>query len=364
MFAGLSDRLLHNFLKPITDIEEISFIYIVRDKPGIELKKVIYRCPPRFSLKLYPLKFLFKFLIAITISLKERIDYIHSFLLYPNGFLALILSKIFRKKVSVSLIAGPVELFTIGRSPIGKYNYAKEYPLLNRFSRFSLGVLKRMDFITVTGSYTQKFLIKQGLSLEKIIILIHTVDDRFKPLEIKKEYDFIFIGRIVKVKRVHLIIRSIKEIKKSYPHVKLAIVGDGKEKYNLERLVKDIRLNENIRFLGYKEDVWYWYNNSKYSVLMSEREGFPFSVIESMKCGIPVIGSRCGDIVDIIKHNINGVLIEKNDDEFQLAAEMIKLLSNHNKYQYLSKNALETIEKISDRDNTNIWRIIFNATEC
>ena len=103
MFADLFNRLLQNFSNHHR-YSRNTFIYSVRDKLGMKLKKVIYKCPPRFSLRFYPLKFLFKFLIAITISLKERIDYTYNFFLYPNDFLALLLSKIFRKKVSDSLI--------------------------------------------------------------------------------------------------------------------------------------------------------------------------------------------------------------------------------------------------------------------
>lgn len=362
VIAGLHNRTLNNLLKPLSENNEISCIYVVRDKPGMKLNNVVYRCPPRFSLRLALLKTMFKFLISIVIILKERIDYIHGFLLNPHGFLALILSKILRKRIVLSLIAGPVELFSLKKSSVGKYYYSLGYPKMNVLSKFLLYHIRSVDFITVTGSYTQNFLIQQGLSQEKVKIAKHIVDDvgcRFHPVEIKKEYNFVFIGRLVKVKRVDIMIMAINRVRKFHPRVKFVIVGEGKEKHNLENLVKKLQLNDNIKFVGYKEDVWNWYNKANYSLLMSEREGFPFSVIESMKCGIPVISSRCGDVIDIIDHNKNGILIERSNDEEQLSEELITILFENQNYSVLSKNAIKTVEMLSKDDNVNIWHTIF-----
>lgn len=351
----LSDRVLKNHISPMVLSNDIDKIIIIRDEVGPKMNKVRYYCPPKWSLNFPIVAMISRLLLSIYLSLKERSLLIHSYLLFPHGLLAFAAAKLTNKKVGVSLIAGPVELFIFGNSPTERYAYTKPLPKLSFIGKILLMVLNDFDIISVTGTFSKKFLINHGVMEGKIFILPHIVDCRFIKMNITKQYDVISIGRLEKVKHIEVLIRSISIVKNNFSSIKVAIVGDGPEKRQLEELVIDLGLEDNVLFLGYQSDVWNWFNKAKISVLTSEREGFPYSVIESLCCGVPVVATDCGDLHDILISGYNGDLIKDYNDAKSFADMIIRLLQNDDLINMYSNNALEISRKIRATYVTEIW---------
>ena len=356
----LADRSLEHFIYPITLLKEVEKILLVRDKKGPWMNKVDYYCPPSWSLRFPIVALFFKFLLMTYLSIREKPALIHAYLLFPHGFLAFLVGKLTRRKVGVSLIAGPMELYVLGGSPVEKYAYTKPLPELSVKGKIILSILKRFDVITATGSFTRKFLVNNGIREDKIFLLPHVVDDKFKPINIQKEYDLVYIGRLAKVKHIETLIKAVSTVKKSYPHLRVVIVGDGPEMNSLEKLSRELNLTKNIDFIGFQIDVWNWYNTAKISILTSEREGFPYSVVESLSCGVPVITSNCGDIRDVIKNEYNGIIIDDYQDYKSFAEAIIDLLQNPQIMTAYSVNALKTAEKKTVEDTALVWKEIIH----
>lgn len=186
----------------------------------------------------------------------------------------------------------------------------------------------------------------------------HIVDEQFKPIKIKKDYDIVFVGRLTTVKHVEILIQATAQIKKSLPSIRVAIVGNGEERSRLEDLARTLGLTDQIDFLGYQPKLYEWYNRSKLSVLTSEREGFPFTVIESLKCGVPVIVSDCGDVPDIVKESINGRIISDYLDYNAYADVIVDLLRNPDRIDQYSKNCLRTFENFHSNSVQSVWEKI------
>jgi glycosyltransferase involved in cell wall biosynthesis len=105
-------------------------------------------------------------------------------------------------------------------------------------------------------------------------------------------WDVVYAGRLLRHKNVDLLIKSIDQVRKSYPDISCAIIGEGPEKSNLEELTKELHLKNNVQFLDYFEDhndLYGLLKASKMLVLPSTREGFGLIVIEANACGIPAI---------------------------------------------------------------------------
>jgi glycosyltransferase involved in cell wall biosynthesis len=179
---------------------------------------------------------------------------------------------------------------------------------------------------------------------------------------IKKEYDLIFIGRLVRVKHVETIIRAVSVVKDTLPSIKLAIVGDGEERTMLEELTRSLGLSDHIDFAGYQANTWEWYNRGKISLLTSEREGFPYTVIESLRCGVPVIVSKCGDVTDIVKDSYNGRIIPDYQDYHAYAEAIIGLIQNPALLDSYSKNCLKSFENEVSNPVETIWDQILQST--
>lgn len=354
----LADRNMMHHIYPITLLNRVDKIMVVRDTKGPEINKVQYNCPPKWTLKIPPIALLYKFVLIIYLSIHEKPELIHGYLLFPHGILAIAVGMLTRKKVGVSLIAGPVELYAPGKSPIGKYSYCKPLPPLNFMAKTMIHLLGKCEIITVTGNYTRSFLINKGLKKDKIVVLPHAVTDNFRPISIAKEYDIVFVGRLAAVKHIEMLIKSIDVVRSSYNGVRVVIVGMGECRTKLTNLTDELGLTENIFFVDYQSDVWNWYNKGKISVLTSEREGFPYSVVEALSCGLPVISSDCGDVSDILKHGYNGFIIDNYQDYNSFADAMIRLLQNPKLIAEFSSNALKITKKINIENVEQIWKDI------
>lgn len=357
----LSDRSLWNHIFPITTLKNVEDITIVRNTPGPDMDKVRYVTPSHYGVTSSPLMVLIKFFQLIRSSLIKKPALIHSYLLFPHGYLAFIAGKLTGRKVGVSLIAGPVETYILGGSPIEKYAYCSPLPQSNLINRVILSILKRFDVITVTGTYTKKYLISRGIDEKRIFILPHVVDERFRPLDFKKDYHVVFIGRLAPVKHVETLIQATARVKKSLPFIRVAIVGDGEERGKLEELTQDLGLTDQIDFVGYQANTWEWYNRSRLSVVTSEREGFPYTVIESLKCGVPVISSNCGDVRDIVVDAFNGFIISDYQDYDGFAEAILKVLTHPEHLTRYSANALRSVEVLSSHLVESVWEKIFSS---
>ena len=76
----LSDRTLISHIYPLTLLDEIDRIIIIRDFPGPYINKVNYVCPPKWSLEILPLAFFIKFCMMVFLSIKEKPTlYTHTF---------------------------------------------------------------------------------------------------------------------------------------------------------------------------------------------------------------------------------------------------------------------------------------------
>jgi glycosyltransferase involved in cell wall biosynthesis len=268
--------------------------------------------------------------------------------------MAFIVGKLTGRKVGISLLAGPVELYA-GGSPISNYSYCNPLPELNKRAKLFKWVLNTSNVITVTGNYTKDFLVSIGINENKIFVLPHVIDNKFNNKEIKKEYDIIYIGRLAKVKHVDILLKAVQVLKDKYPNIKVAIVGNGECKKYLEDLTTKIDLNKNVHFAGYQTNVWDWYNKAKISVLTSEREGFPYSVVESLKCGVPVVASDCGDINDLVKNQYNGFIVKSYTNYELFACNINKILENKKLLNKFSVNSLRSLENTCMENISFVW---------
>jgi len=360
----LSDRNLMYHIYPLSLIECIDQIIIVRDTVGPNIKKVRYICPPQWALKFPPVAFLIKLVQLIYTSMRERPLFIHSFLLYPHGFLALIAAKLTGSRAGISLIAGPVELYVLGDSPTKKYAYTNALPSLSILGKILLKIVSRFEIITVAGSYSREFLLDKGVPAEKIFYIPYTViDKKCCPLIMPKTYDLIYIGRLARSKHVETGIYAVKKLKDDYGlmRIKFGIVGEGPCREKLEELSKILKLSTNIEFLGYQNDIATYFNKAKLSIVTSERETGPLTAIESMMCGVPVIASRCGDMVnDLIKDGIDGFLIDTYEDYSAFAEKIAHLLADDATLLSFSENSRKSPNIIGVDRLVRLWELPIN----
>jgi glycosyltransferase involved in cell wall biosynthesis len=109
----------------------------------------------------------------------------------------------------------------------------------------------------------------------------------------------------------------------------LTLVGDGDGRREAEELAVRLGISERIEFLGVREDVPALLVASQLFVLSTQREGFPLSVLEAMRAGLPVVASNVGGISEAVKNGTTGLLFPAGNVEV-LQEHLALLINNRN----------------------------------
>ncbi|MBW4055428.1 MAG: glycosyltransferase [Proteobacteria bacterium] len=99
----------------------------------------------------------------------------------------------------------------------------------------------------------------------------------------------------------------------NYPRLKLVLAGDGNCRPELERLVRENRLENKVHFLGYRSDAEELMEIFDVYCLPSFYEGMPLSIMEAWSAGKPVVATDVLGTRELVKDGMNGVLVPTND---------------------------------------------------
>lgn len=126
-------------------------------------------------------------------------------------------------------------------------------------------------------------------------------NDKFKIYpEEKRDFDFVFVGRLVSQKGCELLIDACAMIKRPFT---LNIIGDGFEMEKLRKKVEDFKLEDSIKFLGFKqnEELARLLNRHKVMIVPSlDVEGFGIVALEGLACGCEMIVSNAGGLAEAV----------------------------------------------------------------
>jgi glycosyltransferase involved in cell wall biosynthesis len=176
---------------------------------------------------------------------------------------------------------------------------------------------------------------------EKGIVLYNPVSQP-KVYDKKQNLNFeiVYVGRLVKVKNVAALIEAVASVsKKAF----LTIVGEGNEKVNLENLVKNLNLENQIRFVGFCNEPSKYVSQADLFVLPSFSEGFGIAVVEAMYQSVPCLCSNVGGIPEFVIDGKTGWLFDPNNlQELTAKLKMIRTLPQAE----LQKVAKEAEEKV------------------
>ncbi|MFH1848382.1 MAG: lipopolysaccharide heptosyltransferase II [Candidatus Omnitrophota bacterium] len=140
------------------------------------------------------------------------------------------------------------------------------------------------------------------------------------------------IGRITPIKGHSYFIRAIASLWRNTPNIKAVIVGEApsskaKYKEELVTLSRRLGISDIVEFAGHSSDIPGVLSKLDILVLSSVvPEGFGRVIVEAQACGVPVVATRVGGVVDIIQDGVNGLLVFPQDS--QSLAEAISRLMN------------------------------------
>jgi N-acetylgalactosamine-N,N'-diacetylbacillosaminyl-diphospho-undecaprenol 4-alpha-N-acetylgalactosaminyltransferase len=130
-------------------------------------------------------------------------------------------------------------------------------------------------------------------------------------------------------------------------NIKLIILGEGIFRCELERYVREIKLEHLIEFKGKIDNPFPYYKNAYFTILSSKNEGFPNVLLESLACSTPVIAFDClSGPTEIILNKENGLLVEDQNSD-KLTKAMNLFVEDKELYSYCKENAFDSIQQFS-----------------
>lgn len=135
----------------------------------------------------------------------------------------------------------------------------------------------------------------------------------------------IFVGRFNREKRIDRLIIAFSMIADKHPVWHVDIFGDGNEKPNLLKQIKDLKLDNRIIIHGPTKAIYDEYKRSEILVLCSEHEAWSLVLVEAMACGVPCVSMDCPNGPrEIISDGENGLLAKEGDvEDFSIKIEWL-----------------------------------------
>lgn len=145
------------------------------------------------------------------------------------------------------------------------------------------------------------------------------------------------------IESVHLLKTSCKLQDTSY---KIIIIGEGRQRAQLEELIKKYGLENKVFLAGRIPEAFKYLKAFDIFVLSSLKEGFPWIILEVMAAEIPIIATDVGALPEIIKNGEEGILIPPKNSQ-QLSEKILELIKNPKNYLKLRDQAKEKLKQFS-----------------
>jgi glycosyltransferase involved in cell wall biosynthesis len=133
------------------------------------------------------------------------------------------------------------------------------------------------------------------------------------------------VGRIFPIKNHRLFLDAAALVAEQEPATRFLIVGDGALRPEMEHHARRIGIADRVIFLGWRRDLPHVYADLDVLAVTSNNEGTPFSAIEAMAAGCPVVSTRVGGLPDLIDDGKTGYLVPPGDAQ-ALADASLSLL--------------------------------------
>ncbi len=194
---------------------------------------------------------------------------------------------------------------------------------------------KYVSAYIANSSPVKDYWLERGISMEKTHLVFNAIDDaRQFPVDVRKEFGLAddaqvitCTARLVPFKGHTFLLNAFAQLRKTNAKATLLLLGSGPEEQNLRQQAERLDITDSVHFAGFDTRGQAVMAGSDLAVLPSDFEPFGRVVIEAMLEETPVIGTAKGGILDIIRNEENGLLVEYGDTD-GLATAMRRLLED------------------------------------
>lgn len=227
-------------------------------------------------------------------------------------------------RVAAWIAGAPVRIFTVH----GWAFNASSGPR-SLVYRWAERLVRRITTATICVSETER---RAGLAAgtcdeRRTVVIRNGIDVTARPVARPETSPprIVAVGRLQAPKDVLCLVRALAKLEQR--SFSVLVVGDGPDRPAIEAEVQRLALTRVVHLAGRRDDVAEILAASQVFVLSTRSEGLPFSVLEAMAAGLPVVASRVGGLPEVVVEGETGVLVTP-DAPGELAAAIAQLLDD------------------------------------
>ncbi len=224
-------------------------------------------------------------------------------------------------------------------------------------------IYRNSQMITVSES-TKKAMEEIGLGKKLPIKIVNPGVElqKFKTTKKTENPSLLYLGRLVAYKSVETVIHAVNNLIIDFPNLTFTIAGQGEHREKLENLVRNLNLEQHIKFTGKVDE------NTKIQLMgeswiylyPSAWEGWGMTIVEANACGTPVVASNVPGLKDSVQNPETGYLVEYgNVTEFENKIRL--LITDHKLRDELGRGGLEWSKNFAWEKSTKLLLAIIES---
>lgn len=199
--------------------------------------------------------------------------------------------------------------------------------------------IRRVDRVLAPSRYFAEA-VRVDVGRVPVHVLGNGIESLGEPEPVTGFRHLLYVGRLERVKGVHILLAATRRMLAEMPDVRLTVVGDGSQRAQLEAESEDLRQAGAVRFLGWQSEAVVAEQLGSAGVVVLPSlwpENFPTVALEALQLGRPLVASRVGGLPELVGPD-NGALVAPGDPE-ELAAVLARLVRDPELLQQLGRGS-------------------------
>ncbi|MDP9051295.1 MAG: glycosyltransferase family 4 protein [Acidobacteriota bacterium] len=221
--------------------------------------------------------------------------------------------------------------------------------LVTLYGKLDRFVLRKFARVVAVSDEVKNILLESGVRADRICMVHNGIDLRpFRGVAPSLRGDgpellVGLVGRLAREKGVDVFLAAAARVLRELPGARFVVVGEGPDREKLDRTVDELKVGENVKMLGRRDDMPAVYASLDIMVSSSRQEGLPMAILEGMASGLPLVASAVGEVPTVVRDGVTGLLVPADHVE-QLAAGILELLRDEAKRKRFGAAARKLIE--------------------
>ena len=217
-------------------------------------------------------------------------------------------------------------------------------------------VLPRADAVrAVSGRLRDRLVNDLHVNQERITVVpIYVEKYNILPKQdyrLKEKIVLLTVCRLVPVKNIVMQLQAVADLLKDNLLIELWIVGDGPDKESLQSIVRNLKIENQVKFWGWQKNLEKFYNQADIFLLTSSAEGWGMVVVEAAQYGLPIIMTDVGLAGELVIDGLSGLVVPIGDSD-TLSAAIKKLIKDEKLRERLGTAAKQKASELLSWEKT------------